>query len=87
MHCINQIVLVFIFQAVIRLSTGKLKKDCYTLKAKTYEVKDSKQNRKFIQAEKRLVRIEEMNEAADRVEKIDFKLQSDKKQGLYELHN
>lgn len=71
---------------MIRLSSGKLKKDCNTLKTKIYDITDIKKNRSLIEDGKRLVRIEEINEVVDRAEKIDFKQKPHKIQGLYDFY-
>ncbi|VDI07446.1 Hypothetical predicted protein [Mytilus galloprovincialis] len=69
--------------AVIRLSSGKLIKECGTLKSKTYDVAEIKKNRTLIQESKRLVRLEEIKEVADRVEKINFKQKLDETQDCF----
>lgn len=71
---------------MIRLSSGKLRKDCGTLRTRTYDVTDIKKIRSLIQESKRIVRMEEINEVVDRADKNDFKQKSDKMQGLYDIY-
>lgn len=59
---------------------------CSNLKTKKYDVADSKKNHALIKDDKKLVRIEEINEVADRVEKIDFKQKSSKTRGMFNMY-
>lgn len=65
----------------MRLSDGKVKGECGNLKTKTYNDSDRKNIHSLIQAGKRLIKIEELNEVADRLEKIDLKLEYTKNRG------